>query len=169
MLCFLSAKRAWVSCWHLGMDHNTERGKVVKCSKHTNNTYFVVSTARGLKNITEVLLLKLWLLFVWRENVCLGLVWQSQPFGWMSSLTDEPFLDKTQCEKEKESKKRMTQKEKRKRKRGTHGARLNEMGRRLTEACASKWEMKTQRGSVGVWGLEQGGLTKAIIIYSGMS
>lgn len=112
MFCFLSANGAWVSCWYLGKDHNnTERGKVVKCSRHTNNTYFVVSTARGLKNIREVLLLKLWLLFVRGE--CL--VWQSQPFGWMS-LTDELLLDNSQCES-RESKEEENEKRKRRRKR----------------------------------------------------
>lgn len=46
----MSANRARVSCWYLGADqNNTGRGKVAKCSRHTNNTYFVVSTARGLK------------------------------------------------------------------------------------------------------------------------
>lgn len=54
MLCFLSANGARGSRWYLGMDRdNTERGKVVKCSRHTNNTSFVVRAARGLKKISE--------------------------------------------------------------------------------------------------------------------
>lgn len=78
----MSANRAWVSCWYLGTDHNsTDRGKAVKCSKHTNNTYFVVSTARGLKNIREVLLLKLWFLFV--QGECLSQFVLTKPSIWM--------------------------------------------------------------------------------------
>lgn len=71
-------------------------GKVVKCSRHTNNTYFVVSTARGPENIKKVLLLKLWFLFVRGKCLSRALFWQSQPFGCMS-LTDELFLDNLQC------------------------------------------------------------------------
>lgn len=36
--------------------------------------------------------------FLFRENVCLSLFWQSHPFGWMSP-SDELFLDNSQCEK----------------------------------------------------------------------
>lgn len=49
MLSFLSANGAWGSCRHFGTNHDTERGNVVKCYINRNNTYFVVSTARGLK------------------------------------------------------------------------------------------------------------------------
>lgn len=44
--------------------------------------------------------------------------------------------------------------------------------REVIEPCASKWEMKIQRGAAERregWGREQRGLTKAIIIYSWMS
>ena len=159
MFCFLSANGAWVSCWYLGTDHNnTDRGKVVKCSRHTNNTYFVVSTARGLKNIREVLPLKLWLLFV--RGDCLSQLGLTKSAIWMDvsdwwavpwQFTVWGAKKKTKCDV------------------GRKGEWDGRERSRVTEPCASKWEMKTQRGSVGVWGLEQGGLTKAIIIYSGMS
>lgn len=163
MLCFFSANRAWVSRWYLGMDrHSTERGKAVKCSTRTNNTYFVVSAARGLKNIREVLLLKLRLLFVLRE--CLSQFGFTKSAVWMdvSAWWAVPwqFTVWKKESKKGENEGMVT--------RGKGEWDGKERGR-VTEPCASKWEMKTQRGSVGVWGLEQGGLTKAIIIYSGMS
>lgn len=147
MFRFLSANGAWVSCWYLGKDHNnTERGKVVKCSRHTNNTHFVVSTARGLKNIREVLLLKLWLRFVRGE--CL--VWQSQPFGWMS-LTDELLLDNSQCES-RESKEEESEERKRRREKA------NEMGRRGGEWLSHVQVNERWKHKEAVWGC--GGLNR---------
>lgn len=102
--------------------------------------------------------------FLFRENVCLSLFWQSHPFGWMSP-SDELFLDNSQCEK-RERERREGKKEGAGKKRRM---RWDEEKRRVNESCGSKWEMKIQRGSAEVWGLEQARLTKAIIICSGMS
>lgn len=159
----MSANGAWVSCWYLGTDHNsTDRGKAVKCSKHTNNTYFVVSTARGLKNIREVLLLKLWFLFV--QGECLSQFVLTKPSIWMdvSVWWAVPWQFTVWEERKREERGK-------ERRGGEKNGEWDWTKRRVNESCGGKWEMKIQRGSVEVWGLEQARLTKAIIICSGMS
>lgn len=66
----------------------------MKCSRRTNNTYSVVSAARGLKRIREVSLLELR-----GDGVCVC-VFVSVWFGAFgrASPTDELFLDDSQRE-----------------------------------------------------------------------
>lgn len=164
----MSANRAWVSCWYLGVDqNNTGRGKVVKCSRHTNNTYFVVSTARGLKK-SERCCCSSCGFFLFSEE-CLSRFVLTKATIWMdvSDWWAVPwqYTHRRSVNIESAKRKRM-----RGQKSSAGNGKWNEKERgRVTKPCASKWEMKTQRGSVGVWGPEQEGLTKAIIIYSGMS
>lgn len=156
----MSANRAWISCWYLGMDqNNTGRGKVVKCSRHTNNTYFVVSTARGLKKKNQRgVAVQAVASFCSVENVCLDLFLQRRPFGWMS-LTDELFLDnthtQTQCENRKsEEEKNKGQKIKKKQCREM----ANEMRRRGEEWLSLVQVNERWKHKEAVWGC--GGLNR---------
>lgn len=87
--------------------------------------------------------------FLFRENVCLSLFWQSHPFGWMSP-SDELFLDNSQCEK-RERERREGKKE------GAGKKTANEMGRREEKSEWVLWKQmrdentKRQCGGVGAW------------------